>query len=479
MKLVSLNVRKGMFEKIFQFSTNINLVFSEANSVGKTTLLRMLIFSLGYSIPSTKGLDLNKYEFVLKIITDSNKELDLFRFHDYYSISYNKIEEVFSLPIDLYDAQSKIFEISNKVILSNLLGTFYIDQEKGWTLLNRGKAIGNNHFNIESFIQGLSNRDCSELYVRQGEIKRQIQKYKHMFNIAQYQKELNDLNENIAYDAETENIQKELDLLAFERKPLENEENRLKKVLKKNSTFIKYIEDMKLFVQAPDKSNVPVNQQTLVGFVDSNEYIISKRKLINEQIVNIDRKINTLKSRLESEQTLVQMETLIQNFDSNISKINIDVRAVENVLIGLEKERKKIATQIADSTKSNNLIIVELHEMISTYCKEFGVDEIYVTSKQDYIFTSDLKSLSGAIFHKIVFAFKLAYIKSVEKYTGISLPIILDSPSGREIEKINVDDMMRVLERDFYNHQIIIASIHKYDFSLFNTIEIKDKLLGF
>lgn len=79
--------------------------------------------------------------------------------------------------------------------------------------------------------------------------------------------------------------------------------------------------------------------------------------------------------------------------------------------------------------------------------------------------------MSGAILHKIVFSFKLAYIKSVKKYANTILPIILDSPSGREVDKINVKDMMKILERDFSEHQIIIASIYKYDLTNVNLIE--------
>ena len=54
-------------------------------------------------------------------------------------------------------------------MLNNLLGTFYVDQEKGWTILNRGVVIGSNHFNIEELIRGLSNRDCDKLINKMSE----------------------------------------------------------------------------------------------------------------------------------------------------------------------------------------------------------------------------------------------------------------------------------------------------------------------
>ena len=82
---------------------------------------------------------------------------------------------------------------------------------------------------------------------------------------------------------------------------------------------------------------------------------------------------------------------------------------------------------------------------------------------QKYLFTSNLKELSGAVLHKMVFAFKLAYIKEIEKKLNIKLPIILDSPRGKEVDDKNIILMMDILKRDFKENQIIIASIFEYD----------------
>ena len=479
MKLLSIKIRKGMFEKKYNFSEDVNLMYSLKNSVGKTTLMRMIVYSLAYPAPSTKGLKFEKYEFFLDIITTSNKKLQLYRRKNYYAILTDNEDEFFSLPVDIIEVQKKIFEIDNITVLQNLLGVFYVDQEKGWTLLNRGTVLGGIHFNINLLVQGLSNRVCDDLYTKLSSVQRELQKYKHMASIADYQISINKLGENIVYDTFDEELKKQIDILRFERKPLQNEAKRLESIIKKNVSFKKYIESMKLFVISSNGERVAVNENTLDGFLDNFEYLATKRTLISNDIVVIDNKINTIKIKLDQEQELFTMERMIENFDSNISNIKIDAIAVDNVIKQLDKEKKIIENAIMDSTKLNNSLVVELHELICTYCRELGVDDLYIGSNSDYIFTSDLKSLSGAILHKIVFAFKLSYIKSVEKYTNNNLPILLDSPSGREVDQINVNDMMKILERDFSNHQIIIASIYKYDFIGLNVIEMKGKLLDF
>ena len=76
-----------------------------------------------------------------------------------------------------------------------------------------------------------------------------------------------------------------------------------------------------------------------------------------------------------------------------------------------------------------------------------------------------------------MFAFRLAYIVEIEKHLGIKLPIILDSPSGKEVDQANIQLMVNILKRDFADNQIIIASIFQYDFETVNVIEINNRLI--
>ena len=64
--------------------------------------------------------------------------------------------------------------------------------------------------------------------------------------------------------------------------------------------------------------------------------------------------------------------------------------------------------------------------------------------------------------HKTVLSFRLAYIIEIVKVLGIKLPILLDSPKGKEVDDSNINKMMHILQRDFPANQIIIASIYHY-----------------
>ena len=60
----------------------------------------------------------------------------------------------------------------------------------------------------------------------------------------------------------------------------------------------------------------------------------------------------------------------------------------------------------------------------------------------------------------------------------MSLPIVIDSPSGKEVVKENVDRMLQILKRDFTNNQVIIASIYSYDIEGIFVHPIEKSLMG-
>ena len=56
----SLSLQEGMYLKKFIFDKS-TLIYSDKNSKGKTTLLRFILYSIGYNIPSTKKINFNNF----------------------------------------------------------------------------------------------------------------------------------------------------------------------------------------------------------------------------------------------------------------------------------------------------------------------------------------------------------------------------------------------------------------------------------
>ena len=151
--------------------------------------------------------------------------------------------------------------------------------------------------------------------------------------------------------------------------------------------------------------------------------------------------------------------------------------AIKKEIDKLEIEQKRVREEIAEISRSDNNVVLSLYKTIVKYATELGIGDSESITKK-YLFTSNLKELTGAVLHKTVFAFKMAYILELEKHLKIKLPIILDSPSGKEVDQENIELMMNILKRDFKENQIIIASIHNYSFSEIHKVELVDQLLN-
>lgn len=72
----------------------------------------------------------------------------------------------------------------------------------------------------------------------------------------------------------------------------------------------------------------------------------------------------------------------------------------------------------------------------------------------------------------------MAYLKVIEQHIGIVLPIVLDSPSDREVTQRNIAVVINILNEYFQENQIIIASIYQYDLNNVNIIKITNRIFN-
>ena len=476
----SIRLKEGFFERTIVFSNSVNLIHSSKNSCGKTTLLRFMLYALGYNAPNTRKIKFKNCEAELIVECETIGEVTLFR-HSEISIqaTIKNEKRTFVLPEQKNDLHKIIFGTENSDILNNLLGAFYVDQEKGWTLLNRGIVIGSIHFSIEALIRALSGLDCADLIRKETRVSRELEKYRQMFSIAQYRESLAAGTGELITESYAEEANAIESQLLIRQRSIKAELKRIDYTLSDNKRFKKYVADMKLFVQSPDGTTFPVTENNIVGLNDAIDLLIAKRKIISVEYATISNQLELVQSEKNKEfeqisffKTATQMEI----FDRRIANIPMNQVAIKKQITRLEQERKETRDQISSKTKSNNAIVSAISKTMVSYLTELGLGD-KDTIPTGYLFTSNLKELSGANLHKTAFAFRLAYIIAIEDALKIKLPIILDSPSGKEVDQANIALMMGLLKRDFSDHQLIIASIFTYDFDEVKTIEIKERLI--
>ena len=452
MKFLSLEIKCGAEVARCKFS-RLTVVHSENNRAGKTTLIRCIFYALGYPIPSTKSVNFKRLSCELRLETDDGR---IFIINRRGNSLLLQLEGGELAPTILEELLKTIFNLEENLILANLLGAMYIDQDKGWTLLNRGKVIGGIRFSIEDLVSGLTGRVSAENRTLLMHIDSRIRKYTQMLSIARYQSEMVDEIGDRQFDTQQEQDQRVLVLLQNQRIPLQQELQRIQRVIGRNDAFRKYISSFALRVQAPNGDVVPVTEDSLVDFKDNQRLLLAKSMELRLQIERIDKKISLIDAGLKTEALLVNIESSDRTFDKQVLKLKIDKEKVESILSNLRNERKKIAQNIHDSVMVNNAIVGEISSAIQKYLSELDVSDVGVAD----VFTKDLKSLSGTGLHLVVFAYKIAYVKVIRERAGVFLPIVIDSPQGREMRPEVVKKMMMLLMRDFKQHQIIIATIY-------------------
>lgn len=478
MRIEYLRISQGLFHKEFDLSHRNTLIFSKENSVGKTTLLRVILYSIGFNIPGTKLYPIEKYEYETKVVTDRGQELFLLRSSvDYIVRRENGEVQTYCLPDQLEQLHAMLFNTEDINILDNILGTFYLDQEKGWTLLNRGVVIGSIHFNLEEFVQGLSGRDCSELKKQEIILEQELGKYEQISNVTKYKETLKKASGSLLSESEDDDLDTEIELKQIELNYAKRELARIDKVLKSNRQFRHFVNEMKLRVRTPQGEIVQVTTENIVDFNESVDYLIAKRNIQALEVKNALAVIEELRRKKKlSDNSFFKVESIADAFDEMVQKFPYGYLKIEHIKENLKSQLKDVRRLISEKTRSNNGVLNSMYGTVVKYAEELGVGD-RSSMQMGYLFTSNMKVLSGALLHKTVFAFRLAYILEVKKLLGVKLPIIMDSPTGKEVNAANIEKMIWILKRDFSEHQIIIASIYEYDLEDLYKIELKERLL--
>ena len=471
MKIVtfSLQHKNAFAPMIVDLNSPVVVFYSTENSTGKTTLMRAILYALGFSVPNTELVHFEDFEFTLELI-NNGKIYVLKRQTNLLTIN----QQEFDLPVDQMAAHTFLFDVDNAETLTNLLGVIYFDQEKGWTLLNRGTIIGINRFSVEGFFRGLKEDESNESYQiveKISALRKKIAEYKLMLNVAEYQAAINqDIEKNFDFQTYEQSLESVLIEKMQELKDIEEEISSLKDIIRKNKQFSDYLEMKKIYVMNPydTESPIRVSKANLFSYEDIEESNSARQSMLISKRNGIKREIAAIESKQEKQLTLSNLLTADEEMTQRLASIKgISAVEVKSILSKLTKERNDLSNILKERTKTNNTWITDAYKIIADYAKELGIPFSY---KID-IFTSNLKAKSGAILHKMVFIYKLAYIKLLSQKLGYPVPIFCDSPSGREVKSETINEMLNLLKRDFSNHQIFVASIYKYE-SVFNDANI-------
>ena len=284
-----------------------------------------------------------------------------------------------------------------------------------------------------------------------------------MLNIAEYQETLNqDLEHKLDFQTYQQELDNSLINKQIQLQKVEDDIARLNHIIVNNKKFSNYIESKRIYVKNPNEDGEPirVTKETLLDYDFTLQVDFARKSLLLSERNSLKRQIAEIEASQEKQMTLDNLPTAEDEMKNRLASVRgINSVEVSKMLSRFKKERKNFNDNLINRTKTDNPWIEKAYEIISAYSKELSIPFDY---KID-IFTRNLKGKSGAILHKMVFIYKLAYVKLLSEKIGYPVPIFCDSPSGREVMVETISHMLNILKRDFAEHQIFISSIYKYD----------------
>ena len=449
-----------MFSRVIKFEDR-TLIYSEENSQGKTTLMRLILHSLGFAVPFSSGVNFN--EIITKITLETEKEeITLERVGSLISLYKRNEIKKFFLPADCIKLHSLVFEVEEINLLENILGAIYVDQTKGVVVLNRGEIIGNNTFTVEKFVAGLQNTDIDKWTKLINEENKKLKEYSSVLSIAKYKIENNIKNEIIDEDISAEEIKNEERRLYLKSEIaiIKNKIKEIRKIQAGNNSFLEIIESYKLYVKTENGKMIKVCSDNIVGYRDNFDLIETQLKMLNIELKLLEREYSQILVNARRQISLdIDVKDYKANIDEKLKYIDLNYSKVDSIIKDCRKNISYYKRQIKNKIESKREVIDFLEKEMRDCANKLGVLE-FVEKKG--IFTNKINKNSGAISYKLIISFRIAFILALKKYKEITVPLIIDSLRNVELTEENAKCILKLLNEKLKGHQIIVASVFDY-----------------
>src|SRR5699024_6241570 len=260
-----------------------SIISSKYNKKGKSTLLRVILYALGFEVVRTNGIANLDLKTNIKILTDDLEEIQIFRNNEKVILeeSSSDRKRELHLPEDQEVLQSTFFDFNNGKLLENFLGTFYFEQGRGYSLINNGVVTPKNRFNLKELVTQL----VPEVEEKLKEIeKKEITIRRNKAAINAINAVLKDNDNFIEEDNQDEITIQNINSLKFKLKQLKRKKRTILESIEDNNKLLEYIGKLKLRLRLSDKSVVVVTSDKIEGMENISNYLISEKTVVNNQI---------------------------------------------------------------------------------------------------------------------------------------------------------------------------------------------------
>lgn len=496
----------------FEFTSQVNLFVSKGNIVGKSSLMKTLYYSLGYSIKIfPKGWEIDN-KVVQVCILFNGTEYKITRLKNLFYIDEEKsplTEMEYSvwlqnkIGINIL-SKEKMSEELKSVYASEVLLPFYVDQDKSWNgyiFKNSSDSYGRYSNIVKDVLEyyiGLSNADIIELEVKKANLSKEIstanrklsslillesqQKYiatnqNKEIDIKCYQKQieehLNKFNEIGIVIAENNNkvftIQKKIDTLKYDINELEKLAASYKEIQTEIKYECKHCNSKLTYEQSLTRLKIrnnlfEINHQVDIKQNELNKFENKLEFLINIKVENTNLYTRLKESLIELEKSAnvnhyIELETnkrLAQNY-------LFTERIIKNEILTKTERKNEIAKSISDRKKTikeksikSKTLFQQLKNKANLQLKEINLNAI------EYFDFREIKS-SGNDANQNILALYIIYFNIIVSHSNYILPFGMDSFIKNETSQKFKSAMFKYVENNLFslNRQIFFSIIEE------------------
>ncbi|WP_281203179.1 hypothetical protein [Cytobacillus kochii] len=486
----------------FEFKTGTNLIVSEGNTQGKSSLLKSMYFTLGFDVrqfPSSWNTDdmYFQIEVLINNVTyNITRQKEIFRVSD-IDVAMNVKEysawfqDKLNIKMQLANTRTKhLYDAySSAVILP-----FYIDQDDSWdggiyknvtNTLNQytriPEDIFKSVFNLSSFklleLQNSLTNSTKEKNAKESSIESllkvlkeyreentnvpsvsKIDKITLNNDINRYLQMQNELNEQITkFKVKLLNKQEMLDIQKQELSELEQ-------LLKMNKKRYKSIE-----AECQYCHSKLTTEQSLTRLDLSNNYFeisllkeeIEKeiKKLTSEitefrlQQNSIESKVDEIHLRIKKSKDLLTIDDYVKATAKNEASNELENLVERQVLSknSLEENIKSLRKQISELKKKKEGLREDIEKNYNILVYE--IKKVLTSVNMNELKFLDFKKISGSGMdkNKKYLAYYLVYFSLLRKFSSYVIPFCMDSFIKNEITGETAKEMFKAIEKYFFD----------------------------
>lgn len=483
----------------FEFSSGSNLIISDSNEAGKSSLIKSIYYTLGASVSTfPTGWRYRQYIFQI-IVLINQKQITIKRQDKVFTIQCDGKIEVFSTEKDFSEwfqsqlgIQMKLQMVSSDILslayMNAILTPYFIDQDKSWSSFYKnaidkvGMYKGQPKVIFESIL-GLSDVDLQNLVsgkTQAVELKNKlilkISQVDSVYKNYQSQKQVTKapaesvekLKDEISdYLKITDELRKEIEKftekLSKRKISLDIDSQDLDELKKLLSKTGKRYEDIKF--ECSYCHSLLTREQSLTRLVLSdNDFEIRAR------IHELNHKIESGKHALSLDELEIEkLKRTYSEYNSKIrdlkSAIKIEDFVSQKVLSELDNlrvqqniEKARIEGSISEYTKEINNLKKELKNKRDKVAKHFEDMKNQISLEVGTVNLFDKKFLdfsgvkgTGTAINKDLLALYLIYSEMISKHSDFKLPLAMDSFIKNEITDVNESKMFKAVQSHFIN----------------------------